>query len=491
MVRRSTAGIAASAGIAVLMVFTFLPAANAVPLVPGTGASEASWAYGTVRSVTFGPLYTLQGWEYEGSATIGFSVIINQTNDTAGPSTFGLSVSRTEGVAISIEFCRPACVAPAEYANLTMHAWERSNAWANFTTQGSVDENGTAVPAIALLNVNSTVAANLTETTFSALRASPVSPVVDRSKYLSAAVAGSATVDFSPALGLIPLNLLDLNPSDANWTASASYAASGRVQSTYYWAFHGPLVGNLSAGPTTVVGTFSPSGNVSLAGSYASPASVDFASFGDVPAVRLAVTGPFLLQDGIVLVPAIADLFGGPSHPWTPNQASGAVTALSTVNFAPRLSGHVGLVAASRSYSLSSLNPANVTGPSTNSTSLATAITDATNPVESGTLQGEPMAVDSAQENSQCLVTGTDCSTTSPAGHGIFGLAFAAVVVVVASALIAAVVLVDRRRLPPPTYPNAALYPPGAANRTAPGTRARPGDVSEPPAEDDPLNHLW
>lgn len=488
---RRAAAVTVSSGIAVLMVFAFLPGASGT----STGASPASssagtWAYGEVRTIAVHPLLTTDGWQYEGTVTIGYSVVLNQTNGTAGPGTFGLSVARTEGVSIALDFCRPSCAAPLAYANLSMRAWERSDSLANLTTNGTVNESGAPVPAIALIDASSATRANVTETTFSAIRASASSPVVDRSKYLSAAFASDASVAFTPALGLVPLNVLGLNPSSANWTASSAFNATGSVRSTYYYAFHGPIVGNLTEGPTTVVGTFPASGNVSIAGSFASPSGISFGGVGTFPALRLSVNGPFLLQDGIVLVPSSADLFAAASHPWAANQATTATAQLATFDLAPYLDGHLGLVATSRSYALTSANPGEITGPATaNATAIAAEVEPlASNPVAAMTLQAQPIPVGTAESNSQCLVTGAGCSISSQLPRALFATALVAGVVVGAVALIVAVVIVDRRRLPPPSYPNSRLYPPGPAGPAVP---ARAPAAPEPPAEDDPLDHLW
>ncbi len=473
------------------MVFAFLPGASATS-VATTPSSDATlvWAYGQTRSVTIHPLSAPDGWQYEGSVKMGYSVILSQTNGTAGANTIGLSVGQAQGVSIALEFCRPSCSSPLVYANLSMRAWERSNTSANFTTAGSVEENGAAVPALALIDANSTGKANVTESTFSALRSTPGGPIVDRSKYLSAAVASHAGVTFTPALGLVPLGIASLEGTNASWSSNSSFSAMGAVVSTYYYAFHGPVVGNLTFGPATVSRAFQPSGNVSIQGSFASPASVVLGSLGSFPAIELSVIGPFAVEDGIVLLPTAADFFGSlAAHPWAADQATSAVTQLAALDFSPEFDGHLGVAASARSYSLGSANPANLTSPaSTNNTlgSFSANPATTTNPVASTTLQGEPLAVPNAESNSNCLVTGVGCATGVSAPRALLATFGVAVVVVAAAALIAAVVIVDRRRLPPPLYPNAPLYPPGAAS----GSVVAP-PTPEPAQEDDPLDHLW
>ncbi len=491
-IHRSVASITVSAGMATLMVFAFLPAfAAASPSVNSGAPPVGSWAYGHVESVTVHPMYTATGWEYEGSFSIGFSVIINETNQTAGPDTFGLAVYEAEGVALSLEFCKPDCGAPQQFANLSLHAWEKTNDWANFTTNGSVMENGQPTTALGILNANSQVRANLTETTFSALRLTASGPAVDRSKYLSAALASDASVAFSPELGLIPLNLLSLNPSNATWTSTSNFTASGSVRSTYYFAFHGPVITNLTVGPTSTTENFAPNGSVSVVGSFASPNGVAFGSIGAFPAIRLVVAGPFTIREGIILVPEAADLLGTLTEPWSSNQASAATVAISSFDFKPYYDGHLGLIASARTFTLSSENPANVTGQTENSTGeLADVATPmSSNPVTSTTLQGEPETVGSAQTSSQCLLTGI-CPSSS-ASHILFAVAIAGVVVIGAVGLISVVVIADRRRIPSSSNPNARLYPPVAFPPAVGARQAGPGAPTKPATEEDPLDNLW
>jgi hypothetical protein len=487
----------ASTGVAFLMLFAFVPGSvAALPATPTSSVGGATWAYGEVRTMTVGPLWTPDGWQYQGSATLGYSVVISQTNDTAGANTFGLAVVRAEGISVALEFCRPNCNDPAAYANLTLRAWEKAHTWANFTENATVQEGSASVPAIGILNANSSVNANLTESTFSAIRETLTGPLVDRSKYLSVSSSSSAAVAFTPALGLVPLNLLSLQSgaSGANWTSESDYAASGASQASYYFAFHGPVVGNLTVGPTTVSSTYQPSGNVTIFGSFASPASVSFNGIGSFPAIRLGVVGPFSLEDGIILIPNPANFLGSFAHPWQANQASSVSAQLASVDLVPNYHGHFGLVATSHVYTLSSANPAEITGPnSSNSSPIAPDATPAgMNPVASPTVQGQPEPVATAQSNSQCLVVTTSCTSSSlPVPRAFFATAVAVVVVASAAALIAVVVIVDRRRLPPPAYPNAGLYPPGGRIGGGPVPVARAPETAEPTPEEDPLDHLW
>jgi hypothetical protein len=496
-VAESGAIIVATTGVVALMVFAFLPgvlasdsgaSSAAGPAITSNSSASGAWAYGRTLNVSVTPLRTPTGWQYEGAYTLGYSVLVNEINNSAGPNTFELDVHEVEGIYITIEFCKPTCQAPVQFANLTLRSWEITNAWANFTTNGTVNENGTTVPAIALMNVNSSVQANLTERTFSALRATPFGPVLDRSKYFTVAASTQATIDFTPALGVMPLNLLGLTPSSANWTSESAFSATGSIRAVYFWAFHGPLVGNVSAGPTLYADTFAPKGNVTLSGGFASSAGIPLPGVGTFPAIRLSVGGPFTLGEGPILMLGTAFFVGGASNPWATNQASDTTASIAAIDAKPYYDGRFGLAATSRTYSVSSANPANLSQPQSNgsgSTSMARS------PLGTETLQGEPESVADVQSNTQCLTTGHGCPTSGGSLRALLAPALAAVVVAGAVGLIVAVVIADRRRLPPPAYPNSSLYPPGVGSPAgaASASPSKPGPPT--PSDDDPLDHLW
>ena len=282
-----------------------------------------------------------------------------------------------------------------------------------------------------------------------------------------------------------------MNPSNATWTSTSNYTASGSVRSVYYFAFHGPVVTNLTVGPTTTTEDFAPNGSVSIVGSFASASGVAFGGIGAFPAIRLAVAGPFTIREGIILVPEAADLFGPLTQPWSSSQASAATVALSSIDFKPYYGGHLGLIASARTFTLSSENPANVTGQTENSTGELADVTSpmSSNPVTSTTLQGQPETVVSAQTSSQCLLTGL-CSSSAGA-HVLFAAAIAGVVVLGAVGLIAVVVIADRRRIPSSSNPNAQLYPPVAFAPAVGARPAGPRTPTEPAIEEDPLDNLW
>jgi hypothetical protein len=463
------------------MVFV-LPSGLAAAAGPsGAGASTTLWAYGAVRTVSFSGT-TESGWQYQGSATFGYSVVLDQINTSANGSTFELTLNRTMGALFDLEFCFPTCAKAVYSANETYHSWETTHAWANFTTLGSVTEATGSVAAIALLDTHSTVAGQLLETSASS------APSANRSRSLSVSVSGGADVTFATPLGLIPLNLSLAQPQ--SWTSTAAFTATGAAIWSFDYAAAGPLhtISIVRNGSLAV----NRSGSVTAIGSYSLGNSVSFNGV-TYPAIQLVLLGPFSVREGIILVPSGSDLFGGSSQPWSANQTGAATVSMTSLDVLPSADGHLGLVASAWLYDASGAVDANVAGSSGGMSALATSSASPA-PAPPTALQGAPMSPSAAQSTQNCLVTGSSCPSASGGGtpgtpfRGLFGLG----VLVVAVVVIAGVVLVaERRRMPPPAYPNANLYPPGASapvNRPPTG-RAPP--TSPPPAEDDPLGHLW
>jgi len=453
-----------------------LPTGFAAASAPPAADSQTLWAYGAVKTVTF------QGssfhWQYSGTGTYGYSVVLNQTNTSA--TSFELSANRTMGALFEVTYCYPSCSAPVYYGNESYHVYETIVSNAVLTTVGSVDEGGIPVPALALNSSESHLRANATETATSFL---PMAHVVAlRSHYLSANVVANSSVTFTPGLGLLPIDLT----SAQSWNSSSQYVAHVGASYAYYGAASGAH-GSGHVGPVT--GNFSvpSSGTVSLTGNYSPSRTVDLGNV-PYPEISLRVVGPFTVREGFILLPSVADLFGGGAQPWAAQQNGSATASMSYLDARIADGSHLGIAASQWVYDSSTMNP-NATPPMTSGGSgLSPSVSGGADSAPATTVQGQPETVASAQSQQSCLLTGTGCpsGSTGPAPlRGIVGLLAVGVVVVV---VIAAVVLVaERRRMPPPAYPNAALYPPGTV---APRARAPP--LTPPaPAEEDPLRNLW
>ncbi len=467
--------------LAVLMVFVVASGAVEAAPLQASSTPAGSWSYGAVKTVSVGPLPASdQGWVYEANATFGYTVTIWDNNTSA--TTFELTILRTMGAAFSVQFCSPSCSSPTNWVNVSYRAWEDTNGISNFTTQGSVHENGTSVPAIALLNSSVWVRANLTETYNAHL------PVlgwqVDKTRYLSGSIVGRSTVSFTPSLGLFPVSLTP----GTSWDSTSAFNATGAANYSLYYAAHGPvrttIIGPIS-GPVSVAAP----GNVTVDGAYAVGSSVHLGGV-TYPAITLTVLGPFSVREGVIFVPSTVDLFGSRTAPVAGNATGATSVEQSTLDVKAFAGGHFGLAASSWHYVLDSANPYDAA----NSGASASGIVPAApvgNSVSSVTVQGEPETPSQSTATQQCLTAGSGCPL---AGGSSPRSLFGAVVVVGAlasiGALVALAVVARRRRVPPPTYPNAVLYPPGAAGPLGPA-RAPAAPAAPPAPEDDPLDHLW
>jgi hypothetical protein len=460
---------------AVLMVCSVpmaVAASGAPALTPGSPYTV--WAYGAVRSVSFEGNAGLL-WTYQGNATYGYSVILDQTNLTT--EAFELGVNRTMGAALSIEYCQPNCKSPTETASISYRAWEATDEWANFTTAGTVYESGTPVAAIALNNSHSDVAGSLVD------RA--IGP--HNSYFLSINATSTASVAFTSPLGLLP----DTLTPGVHWNDTSAYTASGDYLLNFYYNHTGALDNSQTVGPSSVSGSVNATGNVSVAGSVGT-ANVNLGgtSFQNV---SLAVFGPFSVREGFILVPAQADLFGGSTQSplqYTVGQSSVEQTSIYA---RPFIGGHLGVEGSEWLYSSSALNPqVGVAGPSGAGVNQLSPGSDqvAGSSVGSTPVQGVPMPVSQAKGVQDCLVTGATCPSAPGLPRPLGGLVLVVAVAVVA--VLVAAVVVQRRRLPPPTRSNAGLYPPVVTvPGAAPPLTGGPNPPPPPPPEEDPLSHLW
>jgi hypothetical protein len=473
--------LSVSAAVLIVCSVPAVAAAEGAPtLTPGSPYTV--WAYGAERTVTIGGTGH-SGWAYEGSATYGYSVILNQTNLTA--TTFELAANRTMGATISVGYCATTCkksVAPT--VSLSYHEWEATDEWANFTTDGTVYEHGVPVTAIALLNSHSTVAGSLFDTAKWPLR----------SALLAINVSASASVTFATPLGLLPDNLT----GGAQWNDSSDFSASGEWALSYFYNYTGPLGGHLALGPQTITNTVAATGEVGVEG-MAGPTTVSLGG-SSYQNVSLGVQGPFTLREGFILVPTEIDLFGnGSTSTGAPsgNATGGSAAEMTSVYARPLVGGHLGVGGSEWVFLSTASNPqvATLTPTSSGEDQLGSVDPAATGADQVGStpVQGVPLAVGSAKGLQDCLVTGSGCpSTHGPQPLGGF-LGVVVVGIVVAAVLASVAVVAQRRRIPASPNPNLGLYPPVVR---MPGSGIAPGSSGSnppppPPPEDDPLAHLW
>ena len=493
---RSPARITAIA-LVLLMVFGLSATASAASPPPSASSNTTEWAYGNTVNYSFGPVkwFDHPGWVRQGSLTLGFSVIFDQIQNDTSSATYELSVVRTMGVRFSVDYCYgSSCIAPAEYFDVHYAQWESLSSYVNLTTNGSVvDSNGTTVPALAILNAATHLQANLTNTYDWALPAPGMTtgPMVNHSVALYANVVSDSLVQFAPYLGLFPLAL----SSATAWNSTSTYTWSGSIGASYYGHQMSSTGISSTLGPYNAHTNLSGSGSVTLTGVYAPASNGTFQYNGQsFPAIQLYVTPPFSIRDAAVLVPTGADLFGHSAEAWSANASGDSAASMSLLDAKAFHDGHIGFEASKWQFVPVSMDMMDQFGSSGGMTTAATS----SDPVgySSYSVQGNPESVSDAQQNGACLTSGQNCPSASSILRGlrgpIFVLAVSATLALVVAALVV-VLVAERRRFPPPTYPNANLYPPGAAGPSANapvGTR-RPESPPSSPPEEDPLDNLW
>ena len=479
MLRSWTGSVATVGALLVVGLLVFVPSpasATPSPASVSAAASASTWSYGVLKTVHVGPDVSANGWVYEGNATLGYTVTVWENSTSA--TTFELTVYRTMGLAYVLRFCDTACVAPVQWANETFRAYETTATFANFTVQGTVDENGSDVAAIALENTTSFLHANVTDSTDVFLPS--IGERGPHIGYLGANLLAQSAVTFAPALGLLPDQLV----VGSTWNSSSQFSASGSASWRYYYALVRPF-GNEVIGPVTGSFSLASSGNVSVQGAY--PAGGGFQYGGSTyPVVILAVTGPFDVREGIIFVPTAADIFGSAAQPWDSNSTGSASVQMSTLDIALAHNAEPRIIASSWKFSTAAANAASSTAITTGASGITPAASNA-NPVASGVVQGEPETSSTPVTTQKCLISGADCPSLGGISPRTYlGLIIVGGAVATVAVLIAVGVVARRRQTPPPRYPNAVLYPPGSSYPATPATPSTP-----PPPEDDPLNHLW
>ncbi len=436
--------------VALLIVPAFAAPALGSPVALG-GSATQQWAYGGQKWVN--ATVTLPNATLTYRAFFGWQVVFTATNTTL--TTQAWEAQRTMAGHLYVDYCQPNCSAPTTHGNVSLSGWEVDAGFANLTAAGSVYENGSAVPAVALLNASFENAANLSES-FSYMS---TGGLLSGSTSAALDVAGAAhgTVQFSPSLGLVPLNLTP----GTHWNSSSAYSAAGGW-SVVYTASHTGFNGSLSSSTATASGGVNSSGTIQLYG--ADLGTVTLNNGLAVPAVVLVWSGPFDDVDGVILIPHDFDLFDGGGHIWDHEGFGGESVATSTLDFNVDADHHLKLVAAASSYGSEATSVPGATPVLAPATAGPTP--SATSPT---VVQAQPESVTQAQSSAACL-TGT-CATSSPV-RAVLGLYVGLVVVGVVVAGVAGLLIYLRGRRRGGS--SAVAPPPGAVEPSSTGLPRSP-----------------
>jgi len=408
-----TKGWLAATGVALLV------AALAVPALAGTASAASTLsAAGTTPSSSQQWAYGGQGWsngtETLGNATatwnasFGWSVVFTATNTSN--TTVQLEEQRTVGVSVDVAYAGPH--ASAQYR---LHAYEQDTAFANVTDAATVLVNGSAVPALGIDNASAAANASLVQSLVAQVGTSAYS------EYVNVSGSAQASIQFAPALGLIPLNLTGVH----SWTSSSVATPSAAWSIAYSWSAHVP---NGTAGHSGVAnGSWMAMGPVTLTG-YQVHVTPPFHDHKSRTAIVLIVQGGADLYDGFILVPHGFDLFGGAAAPAVGVPMGGATIASGeTLFLTPGPVSVTSLTAAEASFGTTTVGAPGM-GPTGG---LVPAASGSPSPSNSSVL-AQPESVQAAQNEANCLVSG--CGAGAAAGLGgmlVIVLVAAAVVVVV------------------------------------------------------------
>jgi len=399
-------------GVAVLMTLAVVPAlagaASASP-APLTAANSPSnqWAYGGVGysngTTTFG--HQSVTW----NASFGWTVIFTETSTSS--TTVQIEEQRTVGIDLTATY-----TAPNWSATYTFQGHEHDTAFVNLTNDSTVYVNGTPVPALGIDNDSTSIAGSIAE----ALSVTHNGTTKSASLNVNGWAKTSAT--FTPALGLIPLNLSGVT----EWNSTSYVNPQGSWNLTWAWTNDG-IGGQMGSGSSSSNGTVSAPGTVNLTGydvtkTYFVPLFPDH-----VPrhAILLVIQGPLGCYDAFVFVPRAFDLFGGGAHGYDPNalgtaQISSETLFVSHGSFGPQVT------AASTTFGAGTAS-INALGEA------STGIQPAFGGSPGATVTGSPMSVAQAQAINNQLNSGSSGSSGAP----MFGIG---TLVVVAAVAVAAVV---------------------------------------------------
>lgn len=409
-----TLGVVSIAALALLILPGLASTASASPVPLGSTNSQ-QWAYGTQKWVN--TTVDLPNATYSVEAFFGWQVVYTATNTSS--TTVQLEAQRSMAGSFTAQICAPTCTNPTAQGNLSLKGWENDTGFANLTTTATVFENGSALPAVGLLNANSQVRGNITESW--SYRLGTGSSAQGASASLSVAGSAHSAVNFSTPLGLVPFNA---TPGQT-WNSSAAFTASGGWSVNASWERVTYLGAHLSGTPSAS-SSVQASGTVWLGGYDAG--TVTLANGQTVPVIVLGWTGPFDDLDGAILVPHDFDLFGTASTSYQSESLGSETVATANLDLTVDASHHLRIVSAATSFGTSSTSlGVNQGVPSAGPVAASTTTSSPT------VLQAQPESVAQAQQDSGCLASACNSGTSNGAhaSSGTLGIALLVGLVVV------------------------------------------------------------
>ncbi len=396
-------------GVALLVAVAIVPAlagaANAAPVTTATTPTANQWSYGG------------QGWSNGtvqiGNATInwtgmyGWTVTFTVTQTSTTPGIWMVEEQRMVGATLQVTLTTPVRLVQYFY-----HAQENDTAFANVTNGSVVYVNGSAVPALGLMNASANVNALIDQSIIGTFNGHT------RSAYLNVTGSGHAQTSFSPSLGLIPLNLSGVNM----WNSSATASPSAAWTISWAWSNQG-YNGTVRSGSGSESGSLSATVLVTVQG-YTVPVHHTFTDGKTRVGIVLVVNGPFDCYDLFILIPHGLDLFGGASQPFD-SLSFGASTISAENLYLSAGPGGPAVTAADQTFGSSD-------------TGIVAALTGGVNPAASAsnipgtTVYGQPLTTAQAQSIDHSLTSTKTGSASGSSPTPISGALLLGVVVVAA-----------------------------------------------------------
>jgi hypothetical protein len=405
-----TKGWLVLSSVAVAMALVVVPAfagtASASPAPISAAISPLNqWAYGGMgwsnnTLVSGGDTLT---W----NASFGWTVIFTATNTSA--NTVMIEEQRTVGIDLSAKFS-----SPTTQATYTYHGQETDVAFANLTNASTVYEGGLPVPALGIDNDSTQIAGSISEAI------SVTNHGITKTASLDVTGTAQTSAQFTPSLGLIPLDLA----SSTMWNSTATVSPQAAWNITYSWANNG-FNGLTGSGTAYSNGTLSTTGTVNVTG-YDVTRTYGIPTFpGPKPhdAVILIVQGPLGNYDAFVLVPRGFDLFGGGVHPYDSEALGSATISAETLYLNPGARGPE-VTAASTTFGANTQSISTLADPSDGFAPAAASSPGAT-------VVGAPMSVSQAQAENHCLTGGCSAAASAAIGAGVLVVVAALAVVAV------------------------------------------------------------
>ncbi|MCI4360042.1 MAG: hypothetical protein L3J95_06505 [Thermoplasmata archaeon] len=362
---------------ALLLAVIVVPAASAAPaaLRPASGSSSQSWAYGGQEWQNTTIISSSYLWHQ--STFYGWQVVQTQKNTSS-------TVTQVSGVDTSAEnyyfqYCVPNCSAPATTENESYQYWSVSNVFANLTSQAAVFESGKSVKAFGILNASSGVRENVSETYSGVLNHAPW--------YAGSYYYGwnsETGIAFKPALGLVPWNA----SKNQTWNSTSAYSASGGWLETYLYYSNESSASSIER--ANLSGANSNRGNESVSGR--DTGNVTLSSGAKAQGIDLAFSGPYNVSNGLFIVPASAQVFGGATANWSVQVKTAASAFTVELDMVSTAGGARAVVSSATTWSLSTTTGSLAVIPSGVSTNVV------------GRIQAQPEPVPYAQATSKCLL---------------------------------------------------------------------------------------